>query len=183
MTYHDISWQIMTYHEISWHIMTFSHKNKEHYFLSRKHATFLLRKFIIARLSTAFEDLLGSSMAPQVMPHCLRQSMNYNYYLVDILHICDHTNPSQQDLTPHDGRDQLYATPWHPAGGQHQLSLLISCFVVSEFPTANPKSMHCLKQLTWKNQQWMSSLRCRRWLTLEIRGQRYQHRPVLIDIY
>ena len=39
------------------------------------------------------------------------ETMNYTQHLVDILHICDHTDPSQQDLTPHDGRDQLYATP------------------------------------------------------------------------
>ena len=59
--------------------------------------------------------------------------MNYNYYLVDVLHICDHTDPSQQNLTLHDYRDKLCATPQDPARGQHQLSLLISCFVVSEF--------------------------------------------------
>ena len=35
----------------------------------------------------------------------------HNYYLVDVLHICDHTDPSQQDLTPHHGRDQLYTSP------------------------------------------------------------------------
>ena len=39
-------------------------------FLSRKRAitTFLSRKFIITRSSIAFEDFLGSSIAPQVMP-------------------------------------------------------------------------------------------------------------------
>ena len=31
---------------------------------------FLSRKFMITHLSIAFEDLLGSSIAPQVMPHC-----------------------------------------------------------------------------------------------------------------
>ena len=42
-------------------------------FLSQKRAitTFLLRKFMITRLLIAFEDLLGSSIAPQVMPHWL----------------------------------------------------------------------------------------------------------------
>jgi len=39
-------------------------------FLSRKRAitTFLSRKFMITRSSIAFEDFLGSSIAPQVMP-------------------------------------------------------------------------------------------------------------------
>ena len=32
--------------------------------------TFLSRKFIITRSSIAFEDFLGSSIAPQVMPPC-----------------------------------------------------------------------------------------------------------------
>ena len=43
-------------------------------FLSRKHAitTFLSRKFMITRSSIAFEDFLGSSIAPQVMPPCLQ---------------------------------------------------------------------------------------------------------------
>ena len=41
-------------------------------FLSRKRAitTFLSRKSMITRLSIAFEDFLGSSIAPQVMPPC-----------------------------------------------------------------------------------------------------------------
>ena len=40
-------------------------------FLLRKRAitTFLSQKFMITRLLIAFEDLLGSSIAPQVMPH------------------------------------------------------------------------------------------------------------------
>ena len=39
--------------------------------MSRKHVitAFLLRTFMITRLSIAFEDLLGSSIAPQVLPH------------------------------------------------------------------------------------------------------------------
>ena len=39
-------------------------------FLSRKRAitTFLSRKFMITRSWIAFEDFLGSSIAPQVMP-------------------------------------------------------------------------------------------------------------------
>ena len=43
-------------------------------FLSQKRAitTFLLRKFMITRLPIAFEDFLGSSIAPQVMPPCLQ---------------------------------------------------------------------------------------------------------------
>ena len=41
-------------------------------FLSQKRAitTFLSRKFMITRLLIAFEDFLGSSIAPQVMPPC-----------------------------------------------------------------------------------------------------------------
>ena len=41
-------------------------------FLSQKRAitTFLLRKFMITRLSIALEDFLGSSIASQVMPPC-----------------------------------------------------------------------------------------------------------------
>ena len=41
-------------------------------FLSQKRAitTFLSRKSMIMRLSIAFEDFLGSSIAPQVMPPC-----------------------------------------------------------------------------------------------------------------
>ena len=40
--------------------------------MSRKRAitTFLSRKFMITRSSIAFEDFLGSSIAPQVMPPC-----------------------------------------------------------------------------------------------------------------
>ena len=39
-------------------------------FLSQKHAitTFLSRKFMITRSSIAFKDILGSSIAPQVVP-------------------------------------------------------------------------------------------------------------------
>ena len=42
-------------------------------FMSRKRAitTFLSRKFIITRSWIAFEDFLGSSIAPQVMPSCV----------------------------------------------------------------------------------------------------------------
>ena len=45
-------------------------------FLSQKRAitTFLSRKFMITRLSIAFEDFLGSSIASQVMPPCLSHS-------------------------------------------------------------------------------------------------------------
>ena len=40
--------------------------------MSRKRAItpFLSRKFMITRSSIAFEDFLGSSIAPQVMPPC-----------------------------------------------------------------------------------------------------------------
>ena len=49
-------------------------------FLSRKRAitTFLSRKFMITRSSIAFEDFLGSSIAPQVMPPCLTVSNSTN---------------------------------------------------------------------------------------------------------
>ena len=41
-------------------------------FLLQKHAitAFLSRKFMITRSSIVFENLLASSIAPQVMPHC-----------------------------------------------------------------------------------------------------------------
>ena len=164
--------------------MTFCQKNKKISLLSQKISNYgiFVSQIYDYGLIDSFWGSAGLIDSPASYATLL-ETMNYNYYLVDILHICDHTDPSQQDLTPHDGRDQLYAAPWDSARGQHQLSMLISCFVVSEIPTANPQSMHCLKQLTWKNQQSMSSLRCRRWLTLEIWGQRYQHRPVLTDIY
>ena len=50
--------------------MTFCHKNEKPQFLSRKHAVtaFLSRKFMITRSLIAFEDLLASSIAPQVAP-------------------------------------------------------------------------------------------------------------------
>ena len=43
-------------------------------FLSEKRVitTFLSRKLMIMRLSIAFEDVVGSSIAPQVMPPCER---------------------------------------------------------------------------------------------------------------
>ena len=45
--------------------------------LSRKRAftTFLSQKFMITRSSIAFEDFLGSSIAPQVMPPCQTPKM------------------------------------------------------------------------------------------------------------
>ena len=48
-------------------------------FLSRKRAitTFLSRKSMITRLSIAFEDFLGSSIAPQVMPPCSPVQVTY----------------------------------------------------------------------------------------------------------
>ena len=60
----------MIYRYISWHFVI---KIKITSFWLRKRAitTLLSRKFIITRLSIAFEDLLGSSIAPQVMPHWL----------------------------------------------------------------------------------------------------------------
>ena len=50
---------------------------KKHHFAG-KHAimAFLSQKFMITRFSIAFEDLLASSIAPQVMPPCLRQNSN-----------------------------------------------------------------------------------------------------------
>ena len=57
------------YHDISRH----QKLKKETSFLSRKRAitVFLSRKFMITRSSIVFEDLLASSIAPQVMPPCL----------------------------------------------------------------------------------------------------------------
>ena len=52
--------------------------------MSRKRAitTFLSQKFMITRLSIAFEDFLGSSIAPQDMPPCDRQdSQFFKFYL------------------------------------------------------------------------------------------------------
>ena len=63
MTNHDISWYVIIYHEIlSW-------KSKTSY-MSLKPAVraFLSQKFMITRSSIVFEDLLASSIAPQVMP-------------------------------------------------------------------------------------------------------------------
>ena len=56
----------MTYHDKSWHFVIKIENN----FLLRKRAitSFLSRKFMITRSSIAFEDFLGSSIAPQVMP-------------------------------------------------------------------------------------------------------------------
>ena len=70
MIYHDlskyISWYILIYHDISWHFVM----KIKNIILSRKHVimVFLSRKFMITRLSIAFEDFLGSLIAPQVMP-------------------------------------------------------------------------------------------------------------------
>ena len=75
ITYHDISWSIkiyiMIYLDISWHIMTFCHKNKKHHFVAKACNYGIWRKFMITRFSIAFEDLLASSIAPQVVPHLL----------------------------------------------------------------------------------------------------------------
>ena len=59
----------MTNHDISWH---FAVKKLKTSLLSRKRSVtaFLSQKFTITRSSIAFEDLLASSIAPQVMPHC-----------------------------------------------------------------------------------------------------------------
>ena len=50
--------------------LSIEQKSYRQTFLSRKRAitTFLSRKFMITRSSIAFEDFLGSSIAPQVMP-------------------------------------------------------------------------------------------------------------------
>ena len=65
----------MIYHDISWHIMTFCHKDKNIIFVAKtRHYDILSRKFMITRLLIAFEDLLGSSIAPQVVPHCSKSS-------------------------------------------------------------------------------------------------------------
>ena len=59
----------MTEYGKSWYIMTFCHKNKKHnFFANCAITTFLSRKFMITRSSIAFENFLGSSIAPQVMP-------------------------------------------------------------------------------------------------------------------
>jgi len=115
MTHHDISWHIMTKHEISWyimtflsytswHIMTFCHKNKKHHFFACMHAirAFLLQKFVITRFSIAFEDLLASSIAPQVMSPCIGVEYvlsmpTVNVYLI-LLH-ADQT-PCQYSIRP-----------------------------------------------------------------------------------
>ena len=55
------------------HLYTYIYINRiKTPFLSRKRAitTFLSQKFMITRSSIAFEDFLGSSIAPQVMPPC-----------------------------------------------------------------------------------------------------------------
>ena len=74
------SYIFVTHHNIAWksrHIMTFCHKNiilcrenAQWRHLCRKRAitTFLPQKFMITRSLIAFEDLLASSIAPQVMP-------------------------------------------------------------------------------------------------------------------
>ena len=50
--------------------------------MSRKRAitTFLPRKFMITRLSIAFEDFLGSSIASQVMPPCFKYCPPFHLY-------------------------------------------------------------------------------------------------------
>ena len=68
---HDMSWFVwQKCYDMSWCIMTFCHKNKKTSFLWRKRAitSFLSQKFMITRLSIAFEDFPGSSIASQVMP-------------------------------------------------------------------------------------------------------------------
>ena len=52
-------------------------------FLSRKRAitTFLSQKFMITRLSIAFEDFLGSSIASQVMPPCIPKTWKYSGHI------------------------------------------------------------------------------------------------------
>ena len=58
MTYQDTSWQIMTYYDIS-KIIFVENSQLRH---------FCCEIFFITRLSIAFEDLLASSIAPQVLP-------------------------------------------------------------------------------------------------------------------
>ena len=50
--------------------------------MSQKRAirAFLSRKSMVARLSIAFEDFLGSSIAPQVMPPCLVVAIIEGFY-------------------------------------------------------------------------------------------------------
>ena len=61
----------MIYHDISFHIMTICYENKKTSFLSQKRpiTTFSSLKVMITHLLIAFEDLLGSSIALQVVPH------------------------------------------------------------------------------------------------------------------
>ena len=68
MIYHDASWYIRIYNDISWCIMTYHDilllKLKKH------HQSIQWRHLMITRFLIAFEDLLASSLAPQVMPPC-----------------------------------------------------------------------------------------------------------------
>ena len=83
MIYHNISWlffhkswYIMKYHDISWHFVI---KIKTSFCCGNEQLWhFLSWKFMIPRLLIAFEDLLGSSIAPQVMPHWHKAHLAYN---------------------------------------------------------------------------------------------------------
>ena len=67
--------------------MTFCHKNKKTSFLLQKRTitAFLSRKFMIMCLLIAYEDLLGSSIAPQVMPSCFEVRFNWTVVADQIL--------------------------------------------------------------------------------------------------
>ena len=64
--------------------MTFCHKDKKHHFCRKNTQlrNFLSRKFRITHLSIAFEDLLGSSIAPQVMPQTLALDSRFVKHIV-----------------------------------------------------------------------------------------------------
>ena len=61
----------MTNHDISWFIMTFCHKNQKHHFVANAQLRHFFREnSMTTRSPIAFEDLLASSITPQVMPPC-----------------------------------------------------------------------------------------------------------------